>query len=80
MSRCWPGGPAQLLFNAEPLYFIQTPQVVWCGRRGKIWRSTQACPKPHKPRSCQLSEFCWPRLASAQSATTAPPVQERLFP
>jgi hypothetical protein len=29
MSRCWPGGPAQLLFNAEPLYFIQTPQEVW---------------------------------------------------
>jgi len=29
MSRCWPGGPAQLLFNAEPLYFIQTPREVW---------------------------------------------------
>jgi hypothetical protein len=29
MSRCWPGGPAQLLFNAEPLYFIQTGQEVW---------------------------------------------------
>jgi hypothetical protein len=29
MSRCWPGGPAQLLFNAEPVYFIQTPQEVW---------------------------------------------------
>jgi hypothetical protein len=29
MSRCWPGGPAQLLFNAEPLYFIQTSQEVW---------------------------------------------------
>jgi hypothetical protein len=29
MSRCWPGGPAQLLFNAEPLYFIQTQQEVW---------------------------------------------------
>jgi hypothetical protein len=29
MSRCWPGGPAQLLFNAEPIYFIQTPQEVW---------------------------------------------------
>jgi hypothetical protein len=25
MYRCWTGGPAQLLFNAEPLYFIQTP-------------------------------------------------------
>ena len=29
MSRCWPGGPAQLLFNAEPVYFIQQPQEVW---------------------------------------------------
>jgi hypothetical protein len=29
MSRCWPGGPAQLLFNAEPIYFIQRPQEVW---------------------------------------------------
>src|SRR5207302_9608731 len=29
MSRCWPGGPAQLLFNAEPLYFVQTPQELW---------------------------------------------------
>ena len=29
-SRCWPGGgPAQLLFVAEPIYFIQTPQEVW---------------------------------------------------
>ena len=25
MSRCWPGGPSQLLFAAEPLYFVQTP-------------------------------------------------------
>lgn len=29
MSRCWPGGPAQVLFNAEPVYFVQTPQEVW---------------------------------------------------
>jgi hypothetical protein len=30
MSRCWPGGgPGQLLFGAEPIYFIQTPQEVW---------------------------------------------------
>jgi len=29
MSRCWPGGPAQDLFNAEPVYFIQTPKEVW---------------------------------------------------
>src|SRR6266566_9349035 len=29
MSRCWPGGPAQVLFSAEPIYFVQTPQQVW---------------------------------------------------
>jgi hypothetical protein len=29
MSRCWPGGPAQDLFNAEPIYFVQTPKEVW---------------------------------------------------
>jgi hypothetical protein len=29
MSRCWPGGPSQLLFAAEPLYFVQTAQEVW---------------------------------------------------
>ena len=29
-SRCWPGGvPAQLLFPAEPVFFIQTPKEVW---------------------------------------------------
>jgi len=29
MSRCWPGGPAQDLFNAEPIYFVQTATEVW---------------------------------------------------
>jgi hypothetical protein len=29
-ARCWPGGvPGQLLYPAEPFYFIQTPQQVW---------------------------------------------------
>ena len=29
-SRCWPGGvPGQLLFPAEPIYFIQTSKEVW---------------------------------------------------
>ena len=29
-SRCWPGGtPGQLLFPAEPIYFVQTPKEVW---------------------------------------------------
>jgi hypothetical protein len=29
-ARCWPGGvPGQLLYPAEPVYFIQTPKQVW---------------------------------------------------
>ena len=29
-SRCWPGGtPGQLLFPAEPVFFVQTPKEVW---------------------------------------------------
>jgi hypothetical protein len=29
-ARCWPGGvPGQLLYPVEPLYFIQTPKVVY---------------------------------------------------
>jgi len=36
-SRCWPGGtPGQLLFPAEPIYFIQTPKEVWI-----IWQRQQ---------------------------------------
>jgi hypothetical protein len=36
-SRCWPGGvPGQLLFVAEPLYFIQTAQEVWM-----VWQRNQ---------------------------------------
>jgi hypothetical protein len=36
-SRCWPGGgPGQLLFIAEPAYFVQTPQEVWI-----IWQRNQ---------------------------------------
>ena len=36
-SRCWPGGtPGQLLFPAEPIYFIQTPKEVWI-----LWQRQQ---------------------------------------
>jgi hypothetical protein len=29
-ARCWPGGvPGQLLFPAEPVFFLQTPKEVW---------------------------------------------------
>jgi len=36
-SRCWPGGvPGQMLFPAEPIFFIQTPKEVWI-----IWQRDQ---------------------------------------
>jgi hypothetical protein len=36
-SRCWPGGtPGQLLFVAEPVYFIQQPDEVWM-----IWQRNE---------------------------------------
>lgn len=36
-SRCWPGGvPGQLLFVAEPVFFVQTPEEVWM-----IWQRNQ---------------------------------------
>jgi hypothetical protein len=36
-SRCWPGGtPGQLLFPAEPIYFVQTAKEVWI-----IWQRQQ---------------------------------------
>jgi len=36
-SRCWPGGtPGQLLFPAEPVFFVQTPKEVWI-----IWQRQQ---------------------------------------
>ena len=36
-ARCWPGGtPGQLLFPAEPFFFIQTPKEVWM-----IWQRQQ---------------------------------------
>jgi hypothetical protein len=36
-SRCWPGGtPAQLLVPAEPVFFIQTPKIVYI-----IWQRDQ---------------------------------------
>ena len=53
MSRCWPGGPAQDLFNAEPVYFIQMPREVWIVwqrdhlvRRVFLDRNHGANPKP----------------------------------
>jgi hypothetical protein len=36
-SRCWPGGtPGQLLFPAEPIFFVQTPKEVWM-----LWQRQQ---------------------------------------
>lgn len=49
-SRCWPGGvPGQLLFPAEPIFFIQTPKEVWI-----IWQRDQHVRRiylnqPHSP-------------------------------
>jgi hypothetical protein len=53
-SRCWPGGgPGQLVFVAEPIYFIQTPREVWIVwerdhlvRRVYLDREHSADPKP----------------------------------
>ena len=54
MSRCWPGGPAQDLFAAEPLYFVQTAHEVWIlwqrdhlVRRIFLNREHTANPKPN---------------------------------
>ena len=42
-SRCWPGGvPGQLLFPAEPIFFIQTPKMVWI-----IWQRDQHVRRIH---------------------------------
>jgi hypothetical protein len=53
MSRCWPGGPAQDLFNAEPVYFIQTAKEIWIVwqrdhlvRRVYLDRGHSSNPKP----------------------------------
>jgi hypothetical protein len=53
-ARCWPGGvPGQLLYPAEPFYFIQTPKEVWMiwqrdhmVRRIFLDRQHTANPKP----------------------------------
>ena len=53
-ARCWPGGvPGQLLYPAEPFYFIQTPKEVWMiwqrdhmVRRIYLDRQHTANPKP----------------------------------
>ena len=36
-SRCWPGGvPGQLVFPAEPIFFVQTPKIVYI-----LWQRQQ---------------------------------------
>jgi len=53
-SRCWPGGvPGQLLFIAEPVYFVQTSKEVWIVwerdhhvRRIYLNREHSTAPKP----------------------------------
>jgi len=51
MSRCWPGGPSQLLFAAEPLYFIQTPQEVWI-----VWQRDHLVRRVYLDRAQRQSE------------------------
>jgi hypothetical protein len=45
-SRCWPGGgPGQLLFVAEPVFFIQTPEIVYI-----IWERDHIVRRVHMNR------------------------------
>ncbi len=51
MSRCWPGGgPGQLLFGAEPIFFIQTPQEVWI-----LWQRDHLVRRVYLDREHSLS-------------------------
>ena len=44
-SRCYPGGvPGQLLFPAEPFYFIQTAKEVWMIWQRDIWCGASISP------------------------------------
>ena len=46
-SRCWPGGvPGQLVFVAQPVYFIQTPDEVWI-----IWERDHHVRRVHLNRA-----------------------------
>ena len=55
-ARCWPGGvPGQLLYPAEPMYFIQTPKEVWM-----IWQ------RDHMVRRIYLTDKHSPNV-TAQS-------------
>ena len=51
-ARCWPGGvPGQLLYPAEPFYFIQTPKEVWM-----IWQ------RDHMVRRIYLTDKHSPKV------------------
>ena len=74
-ARCWPGGtPGQLLFPAEPFFFIQTPKEVWI-----IWQRQQEVRRiylndPHsairnRPGSANPSAIT--RTASSSSTPSA---------
>jgi hypothetical protein len=58
-SRCWPGGtPGQLLFPAEPIFFIQTPKEVWIiwQRQQEIRRIYLDIPHSAKPKPSWFGE------------------------
>jgi hypothetical protein len=59
-SRCWPGGvPGQLVFVAEPIHFIQTPQEVWIvwERDHHVRRVYLDRPHSANPRLSWFGEF-----------------------
>jgi hypothetical protein len=58
-SRCWPGGtPGQLLFPAEPIYFVQTPKEVWIfwQRQQEVRRIYLDVPHSANPRPSWFGE------------------------
>src|SRR5947209_3755122 len=58
-SRCWPGGtPGQLLFPAEPVYFVQTPKEVWMfwQRQQEVRRIYMNVPHSRNPKPSWFGE------------------------
>lgn len=58
-SRCWPGGtPGQLLFPAEPVFFVQTPKLVlmmW-QRQQEVRRIRMNVPHSRNPKPSWFGE------------------------
>ncbi|HXJ00602.1 MAG TPA: hypothetical protein VNH44_05225 [Micropepsaceae bacterium] len=58
-SRCWPGGtPGQLLFPAEPIFFVQTPKevlIIW-QRQQEVRRIYMNQPHSKNPKPSWFGE------------------------